>query len=81
LPASAPARRPALLIFGGSEGGLSGTLIAALLAAHGYPALALAYFNAPGLPATLSDIPLEQAYPAAGHGAGSLVPYEPVAGP
>ncbi len=33
--------------------------MAALLAAHGYPALALAYFNAPGLPATLSDIPLE----------------------
>jgi dienelactone hydrolase len=58
-PASAPERRPALLVFGGSEGGLSGTLVAALLAAHGYPALALAYFNAPGLPATLSDIPLE----------------------
>lgn len=58
-PALAPARRPALLVFGGSDGGLPGTLVAALLAAHGYPALALAYFNAPGLPATLSDIPLE----------------------
>ncbi len=57
--ASAPQRRPALLVFGGSEGGLSGTLVAALLAAHGYPALVLAYFNAPGLPAQLSDIPLE----------------------
>ncbi len=57
--ASVPARRPALLVFGGSEGGMSGTLVAALLAAHGYPALALAYFNAPGLPAQLSDIPLE----------------------
>ena len=58
-PASAPERRPALLVFGGSEGGLSTTLLAALLAARGYPALALAYFNAPGLPAQLSDIPLE----------------------
>ena len=48
-----------MLVFGGSDGGLSGTLVAALLAAHGYPALALAYFNAPGLPAQLSDIPLE----------------------
>ena len=57
--ASAPVRRPAVLVFGGSDGGLSGTLVAALLAAHGYPALALAYFNAPGLPAQLSDIPLE----------------------
>jgi dienelactone hydrolase len=57
--ASAPERRPALLVLGGSEGGLSGTLVAALLAAHGYPALALAYFNAPGLPAQLLDIPLE----------------------
>ena len=58
-PAAGPGRRPALLVLGGSEGGLSGTLVAALLAAHGYPALALAYFNAPGLPAQLSDIPLE----------------------
>jgi dienelactone hydrolase len=57
--ASAPERRPALLVLGGSEGGLSGTLVAALLAAHGYPALVLAYFNAPGLPAQLLDIPLE----------------------
>ncbi len=57
--ASAPERRPGLVVLGGSEGGLSGTLVAALLAAHGYPALALAYFNAPGLPAQLLDIPLE----------------------
>jgi dienelactone hydrolase len=58
-PAAAAARRPALVVLGGSEGGLSGTLVAALLAAHGYPALAVAYFNAPGLPAQLSRIPLE----------------------
>jgi hypothetical protein len=32
---------------------------AALLASHGYPALTLGHFAAPGLPATLRDIPLE----------------------
>jgi dienelactone hydrolase len=32
---------------------------AGLLAAHGYPALALAYFKAPGLPSRLQRIPLE----------------------
>jgi pimeloyl-ACP methyl ester carboxylesterase len=34
-------------------------LKAALLAAHGYPALALAYWKAPGLPQELERIPLE----------------------
>jgi dienelactone hydrolase len=34
-------------------------MAAALLAAHGYPSLALAYFKAPGLPQSLHDIPLE----------------------
>jgi dienelactone hydrolase len=33
--------------------------VAGLLASHGYPALALAYFRAPGLPADLRNIPLE----------------------
>jgi dienelactone hydrolase len=51
--------RPAVLMFGGSEGGLGGTYTAALLASHGYPVLAVAYFKAPGLPGTLSQIPLE----------------------
>ena len=41
------------------SGGLSTAGEAALLASHGYPALALAYFREPGLPATLKDIPLE----------------------
>jgi dienelactone hydrolase len=59
-----PGRRPAVLVLGGSDGGLSlggpsTTLLAAMLAAHGYPALALAYFRAPGLPPALADIPLE----------------------
>jgi dienelactone hydrolase len=52
-------RRPAVLVFGGSEGGNSLIDVAALLAAHGYPALALAYFREPGLPSDLVRIPLE----------------------
>jgi dienelactone hydrolase len=54
-------RKPALLVFGGSEGGLRPAVVlkAALLAAHGYPTLALAYWKAPGLPQNLSRIPLE----------------------
>ena len=52
-------RRPAVLIFGGSEGGMSGAFTAGLLASHGYPTLALAYFGEPGLPQRLARIPLE----------------------
>ncbi len=52
-------RRVGVLIFGGSEGGLSTPPEAALLASHGYTTLALAYFHAPGLPQALHDIPLE----------------------
>jgi dienelactone hydrolase len=58
-PARGAARRPAVLIFGGSEGGLAVADLAELLASRGYPALALAYFRAPGLPADLLRIPLE----------------------
>ncbi len=53
------AKHAAVVIFGGSEGGETTSLAAALLAAHGFPALALAYFGEPGLPQTLSNIPLE----------------------
>lgn len=49
---------PAVIVVGGSGGGLSEST-AALLAAHGYPALALAYFRAEHLPADLVRIPLE----------------------
>jgi dienelactone hydrolase len=59
LTSRQPPRRPAVLIFGGSEGGLAVADLAGLLASHGYPALALAYFGAPGLPANLVRIPLE----------------------
>ena len=50
--------RPGVLVIGGSEGGMD-TFLAAMLAARGYPALAVAYFGEPGLPPTLSAIPLE----------------------
>jgi dienelactone hydrolase len=59
LPKATAAPRPGVLVFGGSDGGLSTAFAASLLAAHGYPSLALAYFKAPGLPATLERIPLE----------------------
>jgi dienelactone hydrolase len=58
-PAETSAPRPGILVFGGSEGGLATTGIAAFYASHGYPSLALAYFAKPGLPHDLLRIPLE----------------------
>ena len=60
-PKDTSARKPAVLVFGGSEGGLNPVIAlqAAVLAAHGYPTLALAYFHGTGLPPTLAGIPLE----------------------
>jgi dienelactone hydrolase len=58
-PTGLSTRKPAVLIFGGSEGGLSTTLVAAQLASLGYPALAVAYFAEPGLPTSLLNVPLE----------------------
>ncbi|MDU0291699.1 acyl-CoA thioesterase/BAAT N-terminal domain-containing protein, partial [Saccharothrix longispora] len=49
---------PGVLVLGGSEGGLRED-DAALLASHGFAALALAYFGAPGVPDDLVEIPLE----------------------
>ena len=49
----------AVLLLGGSEGGVGSRPEPALLASHGYPALKLAYFRAKGLPDELVDIPLE----------------------
>ena len=61
LPAGSPTPRPAVLLFGGGEGSLGGYLdsAAALLASHGHPALAIAYFGLPGLPAQLANVRLE----------------------
>ncbi len=53
-----PGPHPGLLSWGGSSGGYSETQ-AALLASHGYAALALAYFGVPPLPENLINIPLE----------------------
>src|SRR5580765_1318028 len=50
--------RPGVLVVGGSDGGLSEGM-AALLASHGFAALALAYFRAEHLPPDLTEIPLE----------------------
>jgi dienelactone hydrolase len=49
----------AILLFGGSEGGMFGEQTADVLAAHGYPVLDLAYFAEPGLPQDLANIRLE----------------------
>jgi dienelactone hydrolase len=51
---------PAMIVLGGSEGGIPRSVgHAGGLASRGYAALALAYFGAEGLPHMLSDIPLE----------------------
>jgi dienelactone hydrolase len=56
-----PSGRPAVVVLGGSDGGLTRTssLIAAQLASDGHPALALAYFHEPGLPPNLVNVPFE----------------------
>jgi uncharacterized protein len=52
--------KPALLLIGGSEGGVEAiSQMATSFAKAGYPTLALAYWNLPGLPPTLENIPLE----------------------
>jgi dienelactone hydrolase len=55
---SPSARGAPVVAIGGSDGSAP-TLIAALLAAHGHPALSLSYFHAPGLPREMVRIPLE----------------------
>ncbi len=47
-----------VIVFGGSNGGISRAK-AQLLASHGYPSLALAYFRAEGLSNNLENMPLE----------------------
>src|SRR5262249_5463930 len=54
------ARHPALIVLGGSGGGLPPPAgVPGGLVSRGYVVLALAYFGVPGLPRTLSNIPLE----------------------
>ncbi|MEM7116896.1 MAG: acyl-CoA thioesterase/bile acid-CoA:amino acid N-acyltransferase family protein [Chloroflexota bacterium] len=50
--------RPALLVLGGSGGGVD-TQKGMMLASHGYATLALDYFGDPPLPESLTEIPLE----------------------
>jgi dienelactone hydrolase len=57
LPAGSDPR-PAVLVVGGSDGGVPAAN-AAWLAAHGYAAFALAYFRYENLPPDLEAIPLE----------------------
>jgi dienelactone hydrolase len=53
-------KHPTILSFGGSEGGLGGGEGAAMYwAGLGYTTLAVAYFADTGLPATLTNVPLE----------------------
>ena len=59
VPAGAE-RRPAIIVLPGSNGGIPGPAAhAGGLASRGYVVLALAYFNADGLPPLLQNIPLE----------------------
>jgi dienelactone hydrolase len=51
-------RRPAVMLVGGSGGGMS-LAHPALLASRGFAVLSLAYFALPGLPRELVEIPLE----------------------
>jgi dienelactone hydrolase len=55
-----PGPFPAVLLVSGSGGGITSVQCsAALLASRGFATLALAYFNYPGLPSELVNIPLE----------------------
>jgi dienelactone hydrolase len=56
---------PGVVLLGGAEGGRPDPAYAALLAAHGYAVFGLAYFGVPGLPATLTRIPIEYGLAAA----------------
>jgi dienelactone hydrolase len=59
-PANLTGRHPAVLVFDGSEPDDTTYVQASLLAAHGYPSMSLGYFGSePGLPQTLTNVPLE----------------------
>ena len=64
----------AVIVLGGSEGGLPVRSAALLLASHGYATLALAYFGLPGLPRGLVNIPLEYFGRAIAHARAAVAP-------
>ncbi|MBX9860566.1 MAG: alpha/beta hydrolase fold domain-containing protein [Sphingomonas sp.] len=61
FPAAGTGQHAAILLLGGSEGGLgtSAATMARALQAHGYAVLQLSYFRAPGQPKALARIPIE----------------------
>lgn len=61
FPAEGKGTHAAILLLGGSEGGLgkSAAKIARALQIHGYSVLQLSYFRAPGQPKALAHIPIE----------------------
>lgn len=63
-PAAGTGPHPAVLLLGGSQGGLAKDIRvqALLLQNEGFSVLQLAYHNAPGKPAKLKNIPLEDFY-------------------
>lgn len=56
---SGSGRHPAIVLFGGSQGGDAMRSTAAEFAAHGYVAASVVYFGAQGTPSTLVDVPVE----------------------
>ena len=61
-PAAGDGKHPAVLVLGGSEGGLGSEMtdLARALQAEGYSALHVAYHRGPGLPKRMVDMPLER---------------------
>lgn len=64
FPAPGPGKKPAILLLGGSEGGLGEAVRreALLLQAAGFNVLHLGYFNLPGKNGYLAKVPLEEFY-------------------
>lgn len=60
-PGTGEGKRPAVLVLGGSEGGLGGASNrqALLLAEQGFATLAIGYYRLPSQPEKLEDVPLE----------------------
>lgn len=61
-PAAGDGKHPAVLVLGGSEGGLGSEMtdLARALQAEGYSSLHVAYHRGPGLPARMVDMPIER---------------------